>query len=95
MDPIEKEMHQLINKYDEEYEEKLKKILEDNEKIGSFSKVWPFNSPKILVLPAILGSIMKGLTMPIYGIVFSRVMTILTVPPEDLDRIHGHGYAKN
>ena len=37
---------------------------------------------------------MKGLTMPIYGIVFSRVMTILTVPVEDLDRMYGPGYAK-
>ena len=32
---------------------------------------------------------MKGLTMPIYGIVFSRVMTILTIPPEFLKRNNG------
>jgi hypothetical protein len=38
---------------------------------------------------------MKGITMPIYGIVFSRVMTILTVPPEFLERIHGGGFIKN
>lgn len=32
---------------------------------------------------------MKGLSMPIYGIVFSRVMTILTIPPEFLERSNG------
>ena len=33
--------------------------------------------------------------MPVYGIVFSRVMTILTVPTTTLDLFFGEGYVKN
>ena len=40
---IETEMHKLVNEIDEVLDNKIKKIIEDNEKISSFSKIWPFN----------------------------------------------------
>ena len=50
---------------DKENEGKLKKLKEENDKKSSFSKVWPYNSPKILVIPALLGSLIKGCGSPV------------------------------
>jgi len=38
------------DKQDKEYEEKRKKLAEENEKISSFTKVWPYTQPKNLWL---------------------------------------------
>jgi len=53
------------DKQDKEYEEKRKKLAEENEKISSFTKVWPYTQPKLYAYVAITASILKGGGTPV------------------------------
>lgn len=50
---------------DKEYEEKLKKLQENNAKISGFTKVWPYSQPKLYVFLAVFASILKGGGSPV------------------------------
>jgi len=53
----------MLDKADEKdkiYEEKVKKLAEENAKISGISKVWPYSQPKLYVFVAIFASILKG-----------------------------------
>ena len=84
-DPEEAEMRKKIDEIDEKCEEKVKADMEELGKIGGFTKLLPFNNPKVLIFTGVFGSIFAGSSMPIIGVVFSKLLAYSTAPDIYLD----------
>jgi hypothetical protein len=52
------------------------------------------NSTKFLIVPTILLTAMAGIAQPIFAIIFSKIMGILTAPFEITELINGKGFVK-
>jgi len=61
-----------------EIEEYLKPLGETSE----FMKIFKYNNPVILIPIACFLSALSGFTQPFLGIIFSKIMNLLTVPTE-------------
>jgi len=53
------------------------------------------NSTKYLIVPTVVFTAMAGIAQPIFAIIFSKIMGILTSPFDILELIKGKGYVKN
>jgi hypothetical protein len=53
------------------------------------------NSTKYLLLPTIILTAMSGIAQPIFAIIFSKIMGILTAPMDITELIKGKGYVKS
>ena len=53
------------------------------------------NSTKFLIIPTIILTAMSGIAQPIFAIIFSKIMGILTAPMDMTESIEGIGYVKN
>jgi len=57
-------------------------------------KIWDLNSTKILIIPMLIFSGVVGIGPVCFGIIFSTVMSLLTVPVEIYDQLYYPGYVK-
>ena len=48
---------------------------------SDFMKIFSYNNPKWLIIPALLAVAAAGFCQPLFGWVFSKMMQILTVDP--------------
>jgi len=60
----------------------MEALQEENKKIGGFSKLMPYQTPKFLILTAVVGSLFNGSMQPLVGIIFSYLLTALSTPTE-------------
>ena len=80
VDPEVTEKLAAANEIDKTYQTQLDKNAEENAKISGFKKLLPFNNPKILMVLATIGSMINGASQPILGVVFAKLITILSTP---------------
>jgi hypothetical protein len=66
--------------------------MDENAKISSFKKIYKYNEPKILIVVAIFMSAISGASQPIFGVIFSKVMNLLTVPLAYIPFVYGAGF---
>ena len=78
MDPDEKKKMEECEKKDEEKKEELKKFDEEMAD-GGFSRLWPYQIPGWVIPIAALGSAVSGACMPVFGVIFSKIMNELTI----------------
>jgi hypothetical protein len=52
----------------------------------------PYNSPKFLLVTATLGAMINGSTQPILGVVFAKLLSLLSAPMLLLEEINGENY---
>lgn len=81
-------------------EEKAKALAEEMKKIGGFTKLMKYNNPKILLVIGLFCTIPSGLSNPICGIAFAKILSLLSIPVEflkflDPDGIGGFDYLKS
>ena len=80
MDPIEKAKMTAANDADDEYEKELEELKKKNNETSAFSKLAAYNNPKIYVFFACLASLIDGAAMPVMGILFSQILSALSLP---------------
>ena len=69
---------------DKKEEEEYKLFLEQINENG-FSRLLPYNNPKVLIVLGLVLSAINGATQPIFGIIFSKLLTVLMQPiPDDV-----------
>ena len=72
----------------------IDKVKEEFAKESAFMKIWKLNSAKILLIPMLIFSGVVGIGPVCFGIIFSTVMSLLTVPEEYYDSKYYPGYVK-
>jgi hypothetical protein len=80
---------------DKIYEDNLERIEQEFEKTSVFKKIWEMNSTKFLIIPTIILTAMSGIAQPIFAIIFSKIMGILTAPMDMTEVNNDKGYVKN
>lgn len=58
-------------------------------------KVMAYNHPKSLIGIAVIGAAIMGFSQPFLGIIFAKVMGLLTVPLELLEVVEGPDYYRD
>ena len=87
-------MLEKANEKDKVEEERIKKITDEFDQVSPFRKIWNYNSPKLLVIPLIIFSGMNGISQPLFAIIFSKILGILTLPFDLMELVYGQGYVK-
>ena len=59
-------------------------MVEENKKISGYTKLQPYNKPVKLVVIATFGAIINGTVQPIIGVVFAKILGLLSAPKEYL-----------
>ena len=72
--------------------DKQDKLEEENGKISGYSKLEAYNRPIYHVVIASVGSIIVGAANPILGLIFAKMLAILSTPNEILDYLHGEDH---
>lgn len=85
-------MKEKADKADALYKEELDKMIEENKKISGYKKLEPYNKPAYLIVIATIGAMINGLAQPILGVVFAKILTILSTPKEYLEFLHGEDH---
>ena len=81
-DPVYDQMIESSDKKDEVWKKNCDEIIEEENKIKGFKKLWPYQDP-IAVLPiALLASFVMGCSHLMTGVAFSKMMPLLGVPME-------------
>jgi hypothetical protein len=78
-------MMDLVNVKDAKEKEEFDKIVEKAAKISLYSKLISYNKPAVLIVSAVIGATINGSTMPIFGMIFSYLLTVLTAPKAFLE----------
>lgn len=89
------EMKQIIDKKDEEEKKKFDAIVEKAAETSGFSKLMPYNKPSYLIFVAVINSVINGSAMPVFGLIFSMILSVLTAPPEFLVAAYGPTYMED
>ena len=84
-------MKENCDKADAEYEAKLKERNEELAKKSDFDKLMEYNTPKWIIPIGVLSSFVSGLMNPYCGIVFARILGLLTVPEPALKYLDPEG----
>jgi ATP-binding cassette, subfamily B (MDR/TAP), member 1 len=88
-------MLEQADEIDKKKQEELDKLAEENEKIGGYTKLQPYNKPVYLIVLATIGSIINGAVQPVLGIVFAKILTLLCTPKEYLEFLHGKDHLQD
>jgi hypothetical protein len=80
VDSEEAAMKTKANEQDTKFDEEVKKLEEENAKISGFKKLEPYNKPVYLIVVATLGAIINGSAQPILGVVFAKMLSLLSLP---------------
>jgi hypothetical protein len=89
------EMKMKIDAKDEELKKVFDDVVAEAAKTSGFNKLMPFNKPLILIPLASIGAAINGSAMPIFGMFFSFILTILTAPKDVLEALHGPTYIED
>lgn len=92
VDPIEAQMKEKADKADALYQEQLDKMAEENKKKSGYDKLAPYNKPTYLIVVATIGAMVNGLMQPTLGVVFAKMLGLLSAPKEYLELMHGEDY---
>jgi hypothetical protein len=84
MSPEEIEKKEVSDFNDAAYDKQMEALQEENKKIGGFSKLMPYQTPKFFIATAVTGSLFNGTAQPLVGIIFSYLLTALSTPYEML-----------
>ena len=71
-------MTERCNAKDKEEEERIKVITDELAKTKGFTKLLPYNRPRILIFTGAFCSILDGTLMPLTGLVLSKLLTYMT-----------------
>lgn len=80
---------------DKNEDEEVEKYLKPFKDEGNFNKIFKYNDPIWLIFIACIFSAAAGFTQPYMGIVFAKVMNLLTVPPDVWAIIKGPDYLED
>lgn len=92
VDPIEAQMKEKADKADKLYQEELDKLAEEHKKKSGYDKLAPYNKPFYLIIVATLGAMVNGLLQPTLGVVFAKMLGLLSAPKEYLEMMHGEDH---
>ena len=81
-------MKKIADKNDEEWDNKCEEIIEEENKIKGFSKLWPYQRPLYILPIAVLASIVSGFSHLLVGVAFSKMMPILALPLEYVKAVY-------
>lgn len=70
----------IVDAFDEKLEAEHKALAEEFAKTSGFSKLMPYNKPVHFIPMAILASMISGSAVPIFGVYFGRMLTLLSTP---------------
>ena len=76
----EKQMDAEVGELDAEKEEKLKVHMQRFQDKSAFKKVLSYNNPIAYAWIGIFCSLVQGSLQPIFGIIFSKLLVVLTLP---------------
>lgn len=79
MDAEEIQKLEECKEADKKEEEEYKKFLEEIDEDG-FSRLLPYNKPMYLVGLGLIFSAIAGATQPVFGVVFSKLLSVLMKP---------------
>lgn len=83
------------DKADALYKEELEKLEEENKKVSGYSKLAPYNKPMYLIIVATFGAMINGSLQPILGVVFAKMLGLLSAPKDLLALVHGESYLQD
>lgn len=84
VDAVEQDMKARVDKIDEETEKAISDKREELNKQSILARLYAWQEPKILIFVGILCSFGSGLCPPVFGLIMSKLLGILTVPVEFL-----------
>lgn len=90
-DPGLKEKIEQAKVKDEKEKEDIEAYLKTF-KDSEFAKIYKYNHPVILIFPACFLSACTGFTQPFLGIIFAKVMNLLTIPAKMWEMLKGPDY---
>lgn len=88
MSPEEFEMMEDAEANDDEKKREIEKFFEERDKMSAFDRVMEFNEYKHLLFSGILGCILVGAGMPIYGTQFSQALAMLTLEFDMVEKVY-------
>lgn len=80
LSPEELEKKEQADKNDAIVDQRAKDLAEEMAKVGGFTKLMKYNSPKVLIFIGLICTIPSGLANPICGIAFAKILTLLSLP---------------
>mmetsp|Transcript_6128 Transcript_6128/g.9828 ORF Transcript_6128/g.9828 Transcript_6128/m.9828 type:complete len:587 (-) Transcript_6128:1564-3324(-) len=92
MDDFEK--FNKVDQVDQEDETLEMKLKERLEKEWTFTKLLPFNRPSIFLIVAFFGSIFSGAAMPVFGALYGKLLSVLSMPHTFITTAEGIEYLK-
>tara|TARA_B110000285_G_scaffold51390_1_gene58463 strand:- start:82 stop:540 length:459 start_codon:yes stop_codon:yes gene_type:complete len=84
-DPVEEAKLKEADLIDEKREKEVEAIMEKHAEKSPFMKLLPYNKPVIFIVVALIASANNGSAMPLFGLVFAKMLALLSVPPEMFD----------
>jgi ABC-type multidrug transport system fused ATPase/permease subunit len=88
IDPVQEEMKMVADVKDEKWIKHCDEVMEEENKVKGFSKLWPYQRPLIILPVAIICSILSGICHLSVGITFSKMMPILAIPMEHVKKVY-------
>jgi hypothetical protein len=80
MTPEEKDKKDQADANDAKIDADIKRLMDENEKLSSFGRLMVYQRPAVLILIACISSLITGAAQPVTGIVFSKLMGMLSTP---------------
>lgn len=91
-DPGFKEKITKAEEMDKQEKEEIDKVLEKCKETSDFMRVMEHSEPAYLIVIACIASAFVGFTQPFLGIIFAKIMNLLTIPKEYWDLMEGPDY---
>ena len=64
-------------------------------KTSAFKKLIPYNQPKIFIFTACFASAVDGAAMPVFGVIMSKMLTVLSMPLWFWEMTEGPDHVEN
>jgi hypothetical protein len=80
---------------DKKEEEEIEEYLKSVKVKGDFMRVMALNEPLFLIIIACIGAAIAGFSQPYMGVIFSKVMNLLTVPTQFWAAMKGPNYLQD
>jgi len=84
-DPVEEAKLKEADLIDEKREKEVEAIMEKHAEKSPFMKLLPYNKPVIFIVVALIASANNGSAMPLFGLVFAKMLALLSIPPDMFD----------
>lgn len=87
-DPVEEAKLKEADLIDEKREKEVEAIMEKHAEKSPFMKLLPYNKPVIFIVVALIASANNGSAMPLFGLVFAKMLALLSIPPDMFEDNH-------